>query len=95
MVLKSNEESKYAEQWKTWWRSLNPDWRQGDGGRLLSPVVQGDWTCMLHAGSNGFVNVLAGLIAYHEVSTEEEWKEAAVDVASVLEQLVIAANPVG
>lgn len=95
MALKSNEGSKYADQWKTWWRTLNPDWRQEVGGRLSRSETQGDWACMLHVGSNGFVNILAGLIAYHGVSTDGEWKEAAEDVAWVLEQLVVAASSLG
>lgn len=94
MALKPDETRAYAKQWKAWWSTLNPEWRKRPDGELVITVGD-DWTCMLHVGSNGFVNILAGLIAYHDVSAEAEWNDAATDVAWVLQQLLSTANSHG
>lgn len=91
MRLANVDFRKYQEQWLGWWDVVNPDWRErGDDG--LSRSGDGSWDSMLHAGSNGFVNILAGLIGYWEVAEAEKWMESAQDVAWVLEQVVIAAK---
>ena len=69
--LTDREHHQYKEQWVAWWDTYNPAWRTRRDGRLAQEGA-GDWSAMLHAGSNGYVNILVGLLGYHEVASDED-----------------------
>ncbi len=80
MQLKDRYSAEYGTQWVAWWDSLNPQWRKREKSVLLQQG-KGSWHTMLHAGSNGYVNILAGLVGYYHVAGNEEWLSSARDIA--------------
>ncbi|KAF7792134.1 hypothetical protein EIP86_003164 [Pleurotus ostreatoroseus] len=86
IVLKQS--SKYATQWWKWWDTLCPAWRPREGGR---PIIggSGDWGSLLKSGSNGWVNILMGLVGLREVEDDAGWRFAFSDVQWVLHQVLL------
>lgn len=93
MRLKDRFSAEYGTQWVAWWDSLNPQWRKRENGVLLQQG-EGPWCTMLHAGSNGYVSILAGLVGYYQVAGDEEWLSSARDVAWVLQHTIAHAKTV-
>ncbi|KAI0083227.1 hypothetical protein BDY19DRAFT_900587, partial [Irpex rosettiformis] len=85
--VKHDKGQAYGEAWLHWWDLLNPTWRERRNG-TLQIGGSGDWSSLLHPGINGFLSVIAGLLAYHDVAEADEWWTSAQDVAWVIEQVL-------
>ncbi|KAF7799069.1 hypothetical protein EIP86_010299, partial [Pleurotus ostreatoroseus] len=75
---------KYTKQYKSWWDKINPTWRVRNGENLTRGG-DGDWSSMTIGSTNGFLNVIAGLVALRDTVGVEEWREAMEDVLWVLQ----------
>lgn len=88
--------SVYAAKWKTWWLSLQPEWRKGGSGDLLTPCTispSPNWGLLIKGGSSGFFTVVVSLAWWlHGCSDDDETKaslwEAVSDVGWVLRHLI-------
>lgn len=76
---------KFKQQWVQWWIKINPEWRTRNVGKLTIGG-KGDWSPMWISGTNGFINVIAGLVALKEIYTVEEWAGEMRDIAWVIQQ---------
>ncbi|EMD41220.1 hypothetical protein CERSUDRAFT_34420, partial [Gelatoporia subvermispora B] len=65
--IPSVEEAKtYGTIWMSWWRALQPKWRQSTSAKASLPAAvyehpSNDWTSLKKGGPVGFVVVLTGL----------------------------------
>ncbi|KAF7790017.1 hypothetical protein EIP86_000965 [Pleurotus ostreatoroseus] len=84
-VIVTNAE-KYAKQFKTWWNKINPAWRIREG-EFLSRGGSGDWSSMAIGSTNGFLNIIAGLIALREATGVEDWGMMMRDILWVLQEV--------
>ncbi|KAI0042929.1 hypothetical protein FA95DRAFT_1466290, partial [Auriscalpium vulgare] len=57
--------SEYADNWLSWWTSMQPDWRKGDGSWPLERPVGDEaytgWEALCRGGSHGFFIVIISL----------------------------------
>ena len=85
--------ASYVRKWWLWWSGINPSWRTRVDGRPQRGG-SGDWSSLLKSGINGFLTVLASLVALRDAADEDGWRDAMEDVDWVLKELVIAASNV-
>ncbi|KAJ7758851.1 hypothetical protein DFH07DRAFT_958252 [Mycena maculata] len=75
--------AEFVDAWESWWRSLNPEWRLADGGRMVP-------------GANGFLSVLACLkwwkMEVKLAGAEARWATAVADVTWVLTRMLKATS---
>ncbi|KAI0069349.1 hypothetical protein K474DRAFT_1681015, partial [Panus rudis PR-1116 ss-1] len=69
----------YEEQWTTWWRSINPAWRETVEGHTVIGG-DGDWSMMYKPGTNGFLTVIGALVGLKDVTDDERWRATLCDV---------------
>ena len=81
----------FARKWWQWWDAMNPPWRTRVDGRPQRGG-SGEWDCLLKSGPNGFLSVLASLVALQEAADISSWQEAMQDVSWVLQEVVLAAT---
>ncbi|KAJ7858431.1 hypothetical protein B0H13DRAFT_1901814 [Mycena leptocephala] len=77
---------EFAEQWREWWRVLNPEWRVGDKGKMRREGGS-DWGALKVPGVNGLLSVLMCLKWWKGVlaagAGDSGWKDAVDDVTWV------------
>lgn len=83
----------YSKMWNEWWRALQPGWRVGTEGRMVTRKTPDEtWRDLMKAGENGFSFLLLSLAWWIEqVKTKSERSEclrALKDVSWVLLQMV-------
>jgi hypothetical protein len=81
---------EFTDQWRDWWRALNPEWRGGDGGEMRREDGR-EWDVLKVPGVNGLLSVLMCLRWWKgELAGADDkgWKEAVADVTWVLQQLL-------
>ncbi|KAJ7020482.1 hypothetical protein C8F04DRAFT_974239, partial [Mycena alexandri] len=102
-----NSLAVFEREWRKWWGSLQPSWREkdvGTPGRFTRETYgDGGWKTLRHAGQNGVLNVVASLY-WWGLTTEasgtmredrESWAEAVTDVKWMLRGLLAAELGVG
>lgn len=77
--------SRFATEWDRWWDSINPAWRTRENG-VLTQGGAGDWACVWVSGTNGFVNLIEGLLTLRDILDTDSWAERLRDVSWVLEK---------
>lgn len=83
----------YYKKWLLWWSEINPDCRTLCGGQLTQEVID-DWSPLALPGTNGLINVVAGLLLYREAAGPNDWMLSAEDVCWTFEQvLAYLTNP--
>lgn len=87
MVLKDKD--AYAQKYLNWWATLNPSWRKRVDGKVVGRG-SGDWSSLYNPGPNGFLNVIAGLVALRQVVTTSEWAQVLGDVQWVVHEVLDA-----
>ena len=83
--------AKFSAVWWRWWDTMNPSWRARVNGRPQRGGT-GDWSSMIKSGKNGFLTVLASLVALEQSAEDECWRAALEDVNWVLEEVRAAAE---
>lgn len=77
----------FATRWFKWWDAINPVWRDRRFGKFVLGGL-GDWSVMYVKGKNGWLNIIAGLIAMRDVTDAERWEYALRDVHWVIGQVL-------
>lgn len=81
---------KFESEFNTWWRSLQPSWRIGDGAGLRRDDGQ-DWDVLRCSGVNGVLSAIAGLFFWAHNSFDGAptpvWDAAVADVLYAVEML--------
>ncbi|PBK60940.1 hypothetical protein ARMSODRAFT_981855 [Armillaria solidipes] len=82
---------KFQEEWSTWWRELQPSWREeSPGGSWERGIYGDDWRGLSVSGQNGWLGVVACLFWWGNAvwATEDGdvslWAEAVKDVDWIL-----------
>ncbi|KJA12644.1 hypothetical protein HYPSUDRAFT_152312 [Hypholoma sublateritium FD-334 SS-4] len=84
---------KFAGEFDTWWRGLQPDWRLDDASNLLRRDGD-DWECLRCPGVNGLLSVLAALFFWGchaqrgAAPFKVRWLTALRDVSYVIGRLL-------
>ncbi|KAJ7081899.1 hypothetical protein C8R43DRAFT_1142883 [Mycena crocata] len=60
-IVKIADVAEFAPSWWTWWKRLQPSWRVGEKGELLTPEERGEWGDLVAPGPNGMLSVVATL----------------------------------
>ncbi|KAJ7618253.1 hypothetical protein DFH06DRAFT_1012065 [Mycena polygramma] len=92
---------RYAEQWQTWWDSMQPGWRRrGTDGKWRSGGDEEyggneEWGVLDRPGPNGCLSVVAALYFWgvcenQSAALKARWREAVEDVVWVLEGLEVS-----
>lgn len=85
--------SSFANEFNTWWASLQPAWRTDDASRVLRRD-DGDWECLRRPGLNGLLSILAGLFFWgcavqkSTATARSAWLDAVDDVSYSIAQLL-------
>jgi hypothetical protein len=54
--------TEFGAEWRTWWTSIQPAWREADDWPLSHVASSGaDWGVLEHAGTNGLFLILMAL----------------------------------
>ncbi|KAK7025928.1 hypothetical protein VNI00_015843 [Paramarasmius palmivorus] len=76
----------------SWWRILNPEWRERIGEKRMSRAQAGDWNGLRFPGQNGLLLPIVGLRWWYLHEEKEggsaDWRELAEDVLWVLESII-------
>ncbi|KAJ3494137.1 hypothetical protein NLJ89_g10871 [Agrocybe chaxingu] len=84
---------QYGKDVERWWATLQPAWRRGRDGKIISDSFDGDWTALRRPGINGLYSVWAALF-YWGINTEgnatarARWLRAVQDCHAVLLKLI-------
>ena len=81
------DSAKYSTAYRAWWDKLNPSWRTRRDGQLVIEG-SGDWATMAVPGTNGFVNVIAGLVALRKTVELQVWTDYVRDVQWVVHEVL-------
>lgn len=82
--------ASYCEDWYSWWKDINPSWREEDGD-VLAPVGDGDWSDMYIPGPNGFLTVLGSILGIRDVLKDDmAWGKIVEDVRWTVSQVLAA-----
>ncbi|KAK7027472.1 hypothetical protein VNI00_015217 [Paramarasmius palmivorus] len=83
---------EFSEGLWSWWKLLNPEWRERIGERRMSRVQTGDWSELRYPGQNGLLLPVIGLKWWYLQEEKEggsaDWKELAEDVLWVFESII-------
>jgi hypothetical protein len=89
----------YGEKCLKWWRSLQPAWRQKEGGKLPSAKYNlppgADWGILLMPGPNGLLSVLITFSFWGTqpgVLASEIWRSLTADLRRTLQALAAFAG---
>jgi hypothetical protein len=82
-------EDTYPHRFLDWWERENPAWRERQDGKLMLGGL-GSWSSMWTMGPNGWVNIIAGLVALHSKANPDKWGYALQDIHWVLGQVLAA-----
>ncbi|KAJ7280550.1 hypothetical protein C8J57DRAFT_1009016, partial [Mycena rebaudengoi] len=86
--------AEYAEQWRTWWGSLQPEWRsrEADGLWGIGVSYGAEWGELYQWGVNGVLSLLAALYFWgcavsdaQDVDHMRAWELEVQDVGWMLE----------
>jgi hypothetical protein len=84
----------YAEEWLSWWNSIQPKWRRSsESGSLPSPITiaskNEDLLCLKKGGPSGLVMVMIGLKWWASIRDQDErWLASVEDVKLCMEDLI-------
>lgn len=89
------EAKKYIEQWRIWWKGLQPEWRRGAG--ILPPAIydcaNSDWGKLRQGGKNGVFLVLMSLVWWGlSPGKKRDWDATVIEVKLVLESMAQRTN---
>ncbi|KAF8137970.1 hypothetical protein K438DRAFT_1638808, partial [Mycena galopus ATCC 62051] len=93
---KVKDMDKFVEEWREWWRMLNPDWRT-IGDEVSDQLIRDEDASLeglRKPGANGFLSVLIGLKWWRDTQgATKEWVDALSDVTWVMNRLKEYARP--
>jgi len=84
----------YAEEWASWWNSVQPKWRQSsEPGSLPLPLSTAsdkeDLVCLKKGGPSGLVTIMIGLKWWASPRDKDtKWLAAVKDIRSCIEELM-------
>ncbi|KII84061.1 hypothetical protein PLICRDRAFT_118457, partial [Plicaturopsis crispa FD-325 SS-3] len=82
---------EFIRDWKAWWGSCNPNWRQPEGAGLpMTQNAEGSLEVLRKPGKNGILSVLAALKWWRDAEggNSSEWAAAVDDVSGVVARLL-------
>ncbi|EAU83277.1 hypothetical protein CC1G_12794 [Coprinopsis cinerea okayama7 len=78
----------FAQRWKEWWKSIQPEWRRNEEGDLPLPIADAPSRRSLaqiqKPGPAGIAIALASLSWWAGIENQEEWFEAVNDMRTCL-----------
>lgn len=84
--------STFEKSFHVWWLSLQPKWRLGEDGNILTQNLDGDLDCLRKPGLNGLLSVMASLFYWGRMAKNGKqrkgWVAHVQDCILVLRELV-------
>ncbi|KAJ7599540.1 hypothetical protein C8J56DRAFT_754503, partial [Mycena floridula] len=83
--------TEFTEQWGSWWKGMNPDWRLTDESGSLCPGSSGEWGKMVAPGQNGFLSAITSLrwwfMGIEDDGNSVPWSNTVLDVMWVMQRM--------